>query len=115
MNIQGEIQQYLGGDDYAQLRFSESHDAFSVDTILVPSRYRSQGIGGNLIRHILNMADACDKPVYLTARPIGTSGAEAIARLVRYYGRFGFTVLDEGSTVSYMMRSRRSERPGTAA
>jgi len=106
MNIVGEIKHYLG-DDYAILKFSESRTSFSIDIVSVPAAYRNRGIGTLLIRHVLSLADAMQKDVMVSARPIGTSNEETLQRLVRYYERFGFREFDRGLTVVYMRR-----RPG---
>ena len=103
MNIVGEIKCYLG-DDYAHLKFSESKGAFSIDTVMVPASYRNNGIGTMLIKHILLLADSLNKEVRLSARPIGSLSEEKLQRLVAYYKRLGFQVLDRGQTIVYMMR-----------
>ena len=109
MNVTGEIKWHLGEDDYAALKFSESHLAYSIDTVLVPAKFRGQGIGTQLIRKILLMADTEGKEVYLSARPIGTNDEEKLNRLVHYYERFGFQPIDRGLTVVYMKRPQHTK------
>lgn len=104
MNILGEIKYYLGERAVAHLKYSETRTSFAIDVVLVPSPYRNQGVGSFLINHVLTLADGMGKDVYLSARPIGTSGEEALGRLVGYYRRFGFEVYDRGQTVAYMLR-----------
>ncbi|MEW6365525.1 MAG: GNAT family N-acetyltransferase [Acidobacteriota bacterium] len=99
------------GDDYAQIRFSESTRSFSVDIVMVPAAHRGQGIGTTLIQHIIHLADCMGKDVYLSARPIGSFSAEKLDRLVAYYRRLGFEVIDTGLTVSHMRREPAA-RPG---
>ncbi|MBI5074582.1 MAG: hypothetical protein HZB62_05375 [Nitrospirae bacterium] len=104
MNITGEIKFFLGDGDYAHLKFSESRTSFSIDIVSVPAAYRSKGIGSLLIGRVLLMADTMDKDIYLSARPIGAYTVERLSRLVSYYQRFGFSVIDEGLTMVSMKR-----------
>lgn len=103
MNIVGEMRWFLG-DDYAQMKYSESGGSFSIDLVMVPASYRSRGIGANLISHVLYLADRMEKDVYLSARPIGSYSEEKLERLIAYYQRLGFEVIDKGLTVAYMQR-----------
>ena len=109
MNIVGELKWFLG-DDYAQMKFSESTRSFSVDIVMVPPAHRGQGIGATLIQHIIHLADCMGKDIYLSARPIGSYSDEKLDRLVAYYRRFGFEVIDTGLTVSYMRRQPATRR-----
>jgi GNAT superfamily N-acetyltransferase len=105
VNIVGEMKYFLGdGDDYAQLKFSESKSAFSIDIVLVPAAHRNQGVGTALINHVLLLADCMGKEVNLCARPIGSASEEVLARLVAYYQGLGFEVIDTGVTTAYMTR-----------
>lgn len=114
MNLTGEMHWHLDDDNQAVIKFSESSHAYSIDTILVPGKFRGQGIGSKLIGKILLLADSQDKEIYLSARPIGLHGDEALFRLVHYYERFGFQQTDRGLTVVYMRRLRQSHRlPGS--
>lgn len=103
MNIIGEMRWFLG-DDYAQMKYSESNGSFSIDIVTVPASYRGRGIGTKLISHILYLADKMSKDVYLSARPISSYSEEKLKRLIAYYQRFGFEVIDRGLTVAYMQR-----------
>ena len=114
MNIVGEIRFYLG-KDYAHLKFSETRDAFSIDTVLVPADHRGLGTGSLLVRHVLDMADAMGKEVLVSARPIGPVSPERLERLVRYYERFGFAVYDTGLTTAYMRRKKQGEEDSPRA
>ncbi len=109
MNITTEMRWHLGDSDSALLEFSESRHSFSIDKVLVPSRFRGQGIGSQLINRVLILADAQDKEVYLSARPIGQTDEVRLQALVDYYRRFDFVPTDRGLTVVYMKRARRSE------
>jgi GNAT superfamily N-acetyltransferase len=110
VNITGEIRWHLGEQDYAHIKFSESHGAYAIDTVVVPAKSRRQGIGKQLIGRILALADTQDKEVYVSARPIGPTSEERLASLVTYYERFGFRSYDRGLTVIHMKRTRASER-----
>jgi len=111
MNIVGEIKCHLG-DDYARLKFSESKGAFSIDTVMVPAIHRNKGIGTMLIKHVLLLADSLHKEVRLSVRPIGSFNENKLQRLVAYYKRLDFRVLDRGQTVVYMIRAaKRQETP----
>ncbi|MHB1342751.1 MAG: hypothetical protein ACYCX3_00100 [Thermoleophilia bacterium] len=113
MNIVGEMRSYLG-EDYAILKFSESRESFSIDIVSVPFAHRGQGIGAELITHILQLADIAGKSVHVAARPIGNYDEDKLQRLVVYYGRFGFEQIDRGISVSYMQRRPRPLPPGGA-
>jgi GNAT superfamily N-acetyltransferase len=103
VNIVGEMKWFLG-DDYAQMKYSESSGSFSIDLVMVPASHRGRGIGTNLISHVLYLADRMKKDVYLSARPIGSYSGEKLERLIAYYQRLGFEVIDRGLTVAYMQR-----------
>jgi GNAT superfamily N-acetyltransferase len=103
LNIVGEMKWFLG-DDYAQMKYSESDGSFSIDLVMVPASYRGRGIGTRLISHILCLADRMSKDVYLSARPIGSYSGEKLERLITYYQRLGFEVIDRGLTAAYMQR-----------
>lgn len=103
VNLEGEFILHLGEKKDARLRFSESRDVFLLDLVMVPTGLRQQGHGAALIARLLAMADTLSKPVLLTARPIGQSSPEALARLVRYYEDFGFRE-EQRALTSVLMR-----------
>lgn len=103
MNVVGEIKWYLD-NDYAHLRFSEGVGSFAIDTVMVPAAHRGRGIGTNLIKHILLLADQLGKQVRVAARPIGQTSEERLQRLIAYYQRFGFYMVDRGNSIAYMVR-----------
>jgi GNAT superfamily N-acetyltransferase len=103
MNVTGELRYYLGGE-YATLRYSESRSSLSIDIVLVPGPHRGQGVGSALIARVLLLADLTRRPVFVDARPIGTSSEAALHRLVAYYQRFGFVETGQGLTVVHMRR-----------
>ncbi len=109
MNIVGEIR-YNFGEDFACLKFSETREAFSIDTVMVPAAHRGKGIEAFLINHVLTLADKMQKEVYLTARPRGNVNDENIDRLVKYYRKFDIFEYDRGLTASYMRRNRVGRR-----
>ncbi len=104
LNATTEMKAHLGENGSATMRFSESRYAFSLDLILVPSSCRGLGLGTALIRRLLMIADALGKPVHTTARPIGQSDPEILARLVRYYERLGFVTVEQGFRAVHMKR-----------
>lgn len=112
MKVCGELAWQLGPRRSAVLRFTEEDDAFVLDLVLVPSEVRSEGIGSALVRRLLDLADAQGKAVNTTARPIGRLDPEVLARLVSYYERFGFAVVERKLTSVAM---RRPPRPGGTA
>jgi len=113
-NLSGGLSISLGESHSAVLRFSEGRDAFVLDFVLVPSQFRGQGIGRMLIERLLRLADALQKAVQLTARPIGRSTPESVERLVRYYETFGFVVTQRGVSSAAMYRPPGlSGRPST--
>ena len=89
-NLTGELVYQLGQERSAVLRFSEGQNALSLDLLLVPSELRDTGVGSMLLARLLALADRTGKPVRTTARPIGQNNPQTLARLVRFYERFGF-------------------------
>jgi ribosomal protein S18 acetylase RimI-like enzyme len=74
---------------------------------LVPARFRQQGIGALLVSRLLAMADGANKDTFLTVRPIGQSSEEAISRLIRFYERFGFALVDREAGLAHMRRNAK--------
>lgn len=92
-------------DDIAQIKFSETDKGLSLDTMIVPAACRGQGIGSQLLQQFIDFAVLKNKDIYLTARPLGgRSSPERLARLVNFYHKSGFEVIDEGVTVCHMVR-----------
>ncbi|MCK5697685.1 MAG: GNAT family N-acetyltransferase [Gammaproteobacteria bacterium] len=92
-------------DDVAQLKFSEIEKGLSLDTIIIPASCRGQGIGSQLLTEFINLATIKKKDIYLTARPLGgRTNPERLERLVHFYKKLGFETLEEGVSVSHMVR-----------
>ncbi len=105
MDIVAELKWQFAPKDFARLKFTETDSAFSIDMMLVPSSHRGQGVGSELLKNVLILADAKNKVVNLTARPIGAElKKQALDRLVSFYQNFGFRVTETGVTVVYMRR-----------
>ena len=113
MNVTGELRYYLGGE-YATLRYTETRSSMSIDIVLVPAPHRGQGIGSGLIARVLLLADLTQRPVFVDARPIGTSGEAALERLVTYYQSFGFEETGRGLTVVHMRRPAAADPAAVA-
>jgi predicted GNAT family acetyltransferase len=79
MNIVGEMRSCLG-EDYAILKFSESRESFSIDIVSVRFAHRGQGIGAELITHILQPADTAGKNAHVAAGPIGSYDEDKLQR-----------------------------------
>lgn len=107
----GEFQLRSEGRQIAQLRFTERERFFELELVLVISAQRGRGLGTALVRRLLVLADAADKPVYTTARPIGSNSPRSLERLTRYYERLRFSVVERGVSSVRMKRDPRSERP----
>lgn len=76
-----------------ELRDTSRRDAFgrtvwNLDSIVVPAGGRGAGVGSTVMRRITEAAD--EAGAILTLRPSTDFGATSIARLRRFYGRFGF-------------------------
>lgn len=112
LNATCEMRVHLGDGGTALLRFSESRHAFSLDLILVPSESRGSGLGTILLERLFAIADSLGKPIHTTARPIGKSDPQILARLVRYYERLGFREVEKGFGTVHM---KRPARRGTGA
>jgi len=80
-----------------------------LELVMVVSAQRGLGLGTELVRRLLVLADAACKPVLTTARPIGATAPVALERLERYYSRFGFSVVERGVSST---RMRRTAGPG---
>jgi len=103
-NVTG-ILKWTIADETVQLKFSETEKGLSLDTIVVPAACRGQGIGSQLLKQLINLAHFQNKDIYLTARPLGgRSNPERLARLVRFYKKSGFEVVEEGVSVCHMVR-----------
>jgi GNAT superfamily N-acetyltransferase len=104
VNLTAEVRLHLGESKSALLRYTESADALSLDIVIVPREFRSQGLGSLLVRRVLLLADSLGKPVLTTARPIGGHTPETLERLVSYYGQFGFRTVQRGVSAVHMRR-----------
>ncbi len=104
MNLTGEIKFFLGKNDYAHLKFSETKTSLSIDIVMVPFKHRGTGVGTSLLQRIIVMADGMEKDIYTSARPIGAFSDERLEQLVQFYQQFDFHVYDRGLTVAYMKR-----------
>jgi GNAT superfamily N-acetyltransferase len=90
------------------LEFSEGAEGFELGVMLVPGEHRGTGLGSLLLERLLVLADSLGKPVHTQARPIGSSTPETLARLVRYYERWGFEPRQRGVTSVMMTRPPRT-------
>ena len=105
INLTAELRLCLAEGKTAVLRYSESGEAFSLDIMMVPARFRGGGLGSLLLRRLLHIADALGKPVLTVARPLGGGNSPgALDRLVGYYLRFGFEPVQRGLTTVHMRR-----------
>lgn len=110
MNLTGELHYQLENKEYASIKFSEGANSFSIDIVFVPSKFRGQGIGEVLVTRILAIADAAGKEVLVTVRPLGQSSEEIVSRLIRFYQKFGFVLLDRDPGLAHMCRPARMPR-----
>ncbi len=111
MNLTGELHYHLENKEYARVKFSEGVSSFSIDIVFVPSKFRNQGIGKVLVQRVLAIADAAGKEVLVTVRPLGRSGDDIIASLIRFYQQFGFVLTDRDPGLAHMCRPARPPRP----
>lgn len=105
--MNGELRLELEGKNAAQLRFVETEDAFELELLLVPAPWRGRGAGTALLERLFALADAAAKPVHTRARPIGSSTPAALERLVSYYERLGFAILERQVSSVTMRRAPR--------
>ncbi len=110
MNLTGELHFHLEGKDYARVKFSEGAHSFSIDIVFVPSPFRKRGIGKELVKRVLAIADAAGKEVFVTVRPLGQSGEHIISNLIRFYQQFGFDLTDRDPGLAHMHRPARAPR-----
>ncbi len=111
MNLTGELHYHLEGKESARVKFSEGISSFSIDIVFVPSRFRRQGIGKELVKRVLAIADAAGKEALLTVRPLGHSSEETVLRLIHFYQQFGFHVTDRDPGLAHMQRPAKPPRP----
>lgn len=105
LRVKGEFNvDVAGAPARATLRFSEREADIHIDSVFVPSVGRGRGVGAGLIRRVFVLADAAGRPVVLEARPIGSRGPDAVARLVRFYERLGFRVENPTESAPSMRR-----------
>jgi len=92
-------------NETVQLKFSETDKGLNLDTIMIPAVCRGQGIGSQLVKQFIDLANVQNKDIYLTARPLGgRTNPERLARLVNFYKKSGFDILEEGISVCHMVR-----------
>lgn len=115
MNLTGELHYHLEGRDYARVKFSEGVNSFSIDIVFVPSAFRQRGIGKELVKRALAIADAAGKEVFVTVRPLGQSGEDIISNLIHFYEKFGFNLTDRDPGLAHMHRPARPPRVFTEA
>lgn len=109
MELKGELWVEIPGvAGKASLRFAERAADVHVETVFVPVAARGTGVGTALLKRVFDLADAARKPVVLEARPIGSRGPEAVARLVNFYERLGFVVENPNFSSPSMRRPPRS-------
>ena len=61
-----------------------------LDRIIIPKQLRNQGLGTEVMTKVCNIADESGKLIVL--EPDTSFGATSVARLIRFYKRFGFKV-----------------------
>lgn len=66
---------------------------YEINRINVPEPYRGRGLASQLLADIC--CDADEQQVTLCLSPVPSGGLE-YADLVRWYGRYGFKMMDEG-------------------
>lgn len=108
--FRGDLRLWAGGQEAGVLRFLETAEAVKLELVMVPRRFRRLGFGRSLVCRLLKYADALDKPVLVTARPIG--GDQTVDRLAAFYARLGFEFAGRGLTVIHMRREPRRQGAG---
>ncbi len=108
MNLTGELHYHLEGKDYARVKFSEGVKSFSIDIVFVPAQFRTRGIGKELVKRALAIADAAGKETFVTVRPLGPSGEDVVTSLIHFYQKFGFDLTDRDPGLAHMHRAARA-------
>jgi ribosomal protein S18 acetylase RimI-like enzyme len=104
--LTGELSWSMG-ESQAKLKFTETDDGITLETIVVPAECRGKGCGGSLLRYLIEYSGLRKKDIQLSARPIGGgTSPERLERLVRFYEKYGFVEVERGVTVCKMVRSR---------
>ncbi len=87
-----------------ELKFTEIEKGLKIDKIIIPASYRNQGIGSQLIKQFITLANTYNKDVYVTARPLGgRTNPERLKRLIHFYQKLGFQEIETGITVCHMV------------
>jgi GNAT superfamily N-acetyltransferase len=87
---------------------SERDDAIHVGKIVVPKGARGSGVGTKVMQSLVEYADKTDKRITLT--PSTDFGASSVARLKKFYKRFGF-VENKGRNKDYSIRETMFRLP----
>lgn len=90
-----------GGDEY-------SPPIVRINTISIPKDERKQGLGSEIMSQIISWADT--HGVMLTLSPSTDFGATSVARLTRFYRRFGF-VPNKGRNKDFRTRDTMLRNP----
>jgi GNAT superfamily N-acetyltransferase len=75
------------------LRWPENYEdhpgLVTVNTIVLPPERQGRGIGTEVLGELCALAD--ESGHWMAVTPVSDLGASSVARLVRFYERFGFT------------------------
>lgn len=101
--MRGEYIKLPVGDDIG-LEVWEQDEKMEIDSIVIPKHLRGQGMGTKVMNIICDYADQKNKPLFLT--PSTMYGASSVARLERFYKRFGFVrnKTSKDLSIHYMVR-----------
>lgn len=93
----------------------ERTEGIVLARLVVPPAERGRGVGSSVLRDIMTYADRVGKPVVLTPEPTDLSVespgyAAAVARLMRFYARFGF-VPNKGRRKDFQFREVLIRQP----
>ena len=95
--------------DGVRLEFWEDDNKLTLDTIVIPKELRGQGMGSEIMNMVCDYADEVGKPIFLT--PSSSYGASSVARLEKFYKKFGFVRnRHKDMSMHYLVRAVK-ERP----
>jgi GNAT superfamily N-acetyltransferase len=107
--IMDAFEQQRGIDSYISEGLPGGRSGLTLSSVKVPKAERGKGLGSEFMEDLVNYADQTGQRVYLT--PATDFGASSVARLKKFYKRFGF-VENKGRNKDYTTREGMFRREG---
>ena len=92
-----------------ELTYLSDRDAIKVESVIVPKGERKQGTGTEVMKDLAGFAD--DNNLWIYLEPSTDFGATSVARLQKFYARFGF-FRNKGSKKDFRFYAGMLRKPG---